>query len=280
MMIGESIGYREGKIGDALYNGENKPYGALLTYWAEIEEGQEKEVKVEIRDSNKEIVRTFYDKATKGMNRTSWRTNVDAPRRLTEAKPDKAFRPRGGFSAPPGDYYVNVILEKDTSHQWLKISPDPRLEISPSEIDLKQEMIKAYNVQLERATAIMDEVREQEDQLDLLNNLIEKNDVPKDDTLRIQLDSLSSSIKSFKETILGVQVQGIHRDPAVLSSVIRSVGYAIDHPLSPATANQQVQLDQLTTLISDREQDWNEIKTQDFVALKELLQSYNLDIWK
>ena len=31
--IGESIGYRQGKIGDALYNGENTEYGAIVNYY-------------------------------------------------------------------------------------------------------------------------------------------------------------------------------------------------------------------------------------------------------
>lgn len=31
--IGESIGYRYGKMGDALYEGENRPYGALISFY-------------------------------------------------------------------------------------------------------------------------------------------------------------------------------------------------------------------------------------------------------
>jgi len=292
MIVGESIGYRQGKIGDALYNGENRAFGALLTYWYDGQlsvedegngstskkEGSASEAKIEIRNSDDELVRTFYHEAKPGVNRTNWRTNIDAVRPPNRPKPKKEEKPRGGFYAPSGDYHVSVIIGQDTSSSWLKIAPDPRLKISTQEIAAKQDQIKSYNEQLARATALADEVRAEQEKIQLQKEVLQLT-MDKSDTLFVQLDSLSKDISNYKESILGKDVQGIYRDPAVLSSMTRSVGYAIDHPLSPVTANQATQLSQLENLITAKTDEWQKLKSKCRDAISVLLKDIKMDLW-
>ena len=60
--IGESIGYRQGKIGDALYEGTNRKYGALITFYTQ-EGGQ---FDVLIKNEAGELIRNLK---IKGKNR-------------------------------------------------------------------------------------------------------------------------------------------------------------------------------------------------------------------
>ena len=277
MIVGESIGYRQGKIGDALYNGENRAYGALLTYWLAGED--DKEVKIEIRNKDKELVRTFYDKSKPGVNRTNWRTNIDAVRPPQRKKPKNDERPRGGFYAGPGDYHVSVILDQDTSSQWLKIAPDPRLSITDSEVMAKQKQIDKYNQLLEKATAIADDVRDECDKLKLQKELLLLT-MDKEDATIIALDSISQDISDFRQVLLGRDdVQGIYRDPALMSSMVRSVGYAIDHPLSPVTENQEAQLSQLEKLIDNKSSEWGKLKTLCRDQVAQLLKGVKMNLW-
>lgn len=284
MIVGESIGYRQGKIGDALYNGENRAFGALLTYWyAGAESGEIKdggnEVKIEIRNSDEELVRTIFHKAKHGINRTNWRTDIDAVRPPQIAKPKKEAKPKGGFYAPSGDYHVSVIMGQDTSSSWLKISPDPRVTISVAEIAEKQKQIKAYNAKLARATALADEVRGEEEKIQLQKDILLFN-MDKSKTIFSQLDSISNDIKIYKESILGIEVQGIYRDPSILSSLTRTIGYAIDHPLSPVTANQETQLAQLEKVITTKSAEWQQLKRSCRAKMTLLLKDVNTNIWK
>ncbi len=288
MVVGESIGYRQGKIGDALYNGENRAYGAMLTYWYSSDQSGEEEdenendtseAKIEIRNSEKEVVRTIYHKAKHGINRTNWRTNIDAVRPPQTAKPKKEDKPKGGFYAPSGDYYISVIIGQDTSSNWLKIAPDPRLTISADEISEKQKQIKAYNIKLTKATALADEVRAEQEKIQLQKNVLLLN-MDESDTIFTQLDSISKEINVYKESILGKKVQGIYRDPSVLSSLTRSIGYAIDHPLSPVTANQEIQLLQLEKAIVAKSDEWQQLKSKCRDAIALLLKDVKTNLWK
>ena len=258
MIVGESIGYRDGKIGDALYNGENRPYGAMLTYWYKDKKGGE--AKILIKDANGQIVRTLYQKVKRGINRTNWPTNYDAVRYPNQAKPKGNLHPRGGWYAPSGDYQVQVIFGQDTSTQWLKISPDPRIEISAQEIADKQEQIERFNHVVNRLTAIGDGVREMKGDIQLAKDILGHNKVDIKDELYGTLDTISKQLKIYETAFFGEDgKQGIYRDPSVAANQVRSVGFLLDHPLSPVTDNQNAALQNLIALTEEQEQSWMKI---------------------
>ena len=194
-------------------------------------------------------------------------------------KPKKDAKPRGGFYAGPGDYYVSVMVDQDTSSQWLNIAPDPRLSITDSEIIAKQKQINNYNQLLERATAIADEVRDEASKMKLQKEVLLLT-MDKDDPLFVALDSVSRDLSDFRQVLLGKDdVQGIYRDPALMSSMIRSVGSAIDHPLSPVTSNQETQLSQLEKLIDSKKKEWMMIKTQCRDQVEQLMKGVKMNLW-
>ena len=260
MIVGESIGYRDGKVGDALYNGENRAFGALLTYWVKNEEGGDAHIL--IKDAEGQHVRTIKQKAKHGINRINWRTNYDAIRNPNQAKPKKDATPRGGWYASSGDYQVHVIMDKDTSTQWLKIAPDPRIDISPAEIKAKQTQINSYNEQKERLTEIGDGIREMKESIQLAKDILKHNELDKKDPLHASLDTISKQLEEYETGFFGVQgKQGIYRDPNVINSQLRSVGSLIDHPLSPVTDNQNAALKNLTQHADKKEQSWKDVSS-------------------
>ncbi|MFT6808182.1 MAG: photosystem II stability/assembly factor-like uncharacterized protein [Saprospiraceae bacterium] len=278
MIIGESIGYRQGKIGDALYNGENRKYGALLTYWYDGD--TEKEAKIEIRNADEAIVRTIYHKTSRGVNRANWRTNIDAPRDAKEKKSDEPYKPKGGFFASPGDYHVTISIDSFSTRLWMKLSSDPRIEISSDEIKDKSDQISAYNNEAIRVTALSDDVREFLDMVGLKKDIVKHTKPMDQDSLTQLIDSVETQVLEFQATILEKKdVQGIYRDPQVLYVQLRIIGYAIDHPLSPVTPNQEIQLTQLRIAIDKKDNEWNTLKgtlTQD---LKNQIPPSVLKIW-
>lgn len=258
MIIGESIGYRDGKVGDGLYNGENRAEGALLTYWLKNSEGGE--VQIEVKDADGNHVRSLKQKAKHGINRINWRTNYDAVRRPSRAKPKKDASPRGGWYAPSGDYQVVISMGDDTSTQWLKIAPDPRLDISAAEIADKQKQIASYDGVVNRLTVISDDMRELKERIQLAEDILEHNELDKKDALYVTLDTISKQLKEYETMFFGEQgKQGIYRDPSAISSQLRAVGYLLDHPLSPVTDNQNVALNNLSRLTEEKELAWDEL---------------------
>lgn len=273
MIVGESIGYRDGKIGDALYDGENRAFGALLTYWVKGEKGGD--IKILIKDAEGKIVRTMKDKAKHGINRTNWRTNYDAVRNPTQSKPKKDAPPRGGWYAPPGDYHVSVIMDKDTSAQWIKLAPDPRLDITAAQIAAKQEQISSYDKQKEQLTMIGDGVRDMKERVLLAKDIAKHNELDKADKIHETLDTISKQLEVYEVHFFGEKgKQGIYRDPNLITNVLRSVGYLLDHPLSPVTDNQNVALQNLTKRIAEEESKWSNLSkdlTMQLMAIQDRL---------
>lgn len=276
MIIGESIGYRQGKIGDAMYDGENRKRGALLSYYLK----EANDVKVEVIDEQGKVVRTQFTKGEKGVNRTTWNTNIDAPRYPTQEKPKGEYKPRGGFYASPGNYKIRMSTKTDTSAQDIIIDADPRLNISQREIKDKKTQIEDYNSQVSRVTNVADEIRKLESGMSLMKELMALNDVPEKDTSYTQIKEGVKELEAFKKQIYGEQKQGIYRDPYIMNSVIRGVGYALDHPLSPVTENQNVQLKLLKEKITKLESDWSKLESEIKQSMKKLKDELDLNVFK
>ena len=67
-------------------------------------------------------------------------------------------------------------------------------------------------------------------------------DIPKEDKIHSLVKDYTESVKGLKEMITGKQVQGIYRQPDVLTSQIFGTVFLLDHPLVPMTENQSSQL--------------------------------------
>ncbi len=244
MIIGESIGYRQGKVGDALYNGTNRLEGALMSYW--VNKDIDDKAKIIVQDAEGNHVRRLEHNLKVGLNRINWRTNHDAIRRPHQSKPKGDNPPRGGWYASPGDYHIQIISNQDTSSKWIKLSPDPRLDISPDEIEAKRRQINSYNEQANRVTAIADDYRSIAKKVELIEKLIAEAGDNDSNSNKDEVDSLKNELEEFDHYFFGPKDrQGIYRDPAVISNQLRSVGYLLDHPLSPVTDNQNVALENL-----------------------------------
>lgn len=131
--VAERIGYRS--TGHAMFFGENRPQGALLSFWAGASFSGSS-VQVEILDPQGGLVRSFRQQARNGLNRLTWDLRMDFP----DAE--------GGFFAPrgpmvlPGEYTIRVSGDDVSSETVLTVRPDPRLEIPRGERVAKLEALE------------------------------------------------------------------------------------------------------------------------------------------
>ena len=284
MVIGESIGYRHGKIGDALYNGENRPYGALLSYYLkEVAEGPVKElqdkVKIEITDENGGIVRTFYQAPKTGVNRVNWDLRMNSERLPSQAKPKKPVAPRGGFYAAPGQYSVAISYQSYTATGSLQVHADPRVQTSPPAIAKKVALIKKQNDLIRAATKAADEIRELENRMKLTRQALELNEVKTDAAIFQSLEKALDGLQLLKEKALGKEVQGIYRDPEALTSLLFATGYLLDLPLVPVSENQQRQQSLLEKAVGQFSADLDDFKSKHLPQLKKELTGHQLSLF-
>jgi len=111
--------------GDAMFQGNVRPLGAVLTYAAGPSD-QDREVTIQILDPSGTVVRTLEEQARPGLNRTVWD--------LREENPDPEagggrFAP-DGLEVLPGTYQVRIQVEGAEASASLEVLPDPRVDIS------------------------------------------------------------------------------------------------------------------------------------------------------
>jgi photosystem II stability/assembly factor-like uncharacterized protein len=125
------------------FRGENRPYGALVTFSLNVEglprpevaeekvrkEGEEApQAEIQVRAADGELLRTFEAPVTLGVNRIAWDLRRDA----FKAPPgyeERRSEPRGP-EVLPGLYGVRVRYEDHQAESDLRVLPDPRTEIS------------------------------------------------------------------------------------------------------------------------------------------------------
>ena len=231
--------------GDALYNGENKPYGAIISYYMnqtkekEVKSTQKKKrkkksnieavkkeqkpeenldsLKLEIFDEDR-LIRTLKIKAPKedGIHKIYWymdEKGADRPsRKIRTLK-----REPGGVQVKPGIYQLKLSYGNQTSTSEIKVEYDPRLEMP---IDAITEI---YNTSksLEKDQQLMaDVVKQLVKSKNIASKL--KKEFKKEDEKRYesQIKASSEIVKKIDE-LIGVFIgkedkrQGITRNPEV-----------------------------------------------------------------
>jgi photosystem II stability/assembly factor-like uncharacterized protein len=246
--IPPAIQYRAAQVAgirftaDAMFHGENRPYGALLTYsvgdtsggaagsggsGSEGRSGQAGEradsvkAKIEVLDSGGTILRTFDGPAKPGINRAAWNLRRDGFKRLRDddETPEEFLPP--GPDVLPGTYTVRVIVRTDTASQTVEVRPDPR---RPGVLEARQAKLDALMRAGRRQETAVEAVERLRRARNGIDDVLERLKGKEDSTsraLRTAGDSLKTRLTEVETLFTNPRdVQGIRNDPdAVLSTI-------------------------------------------------------------
>lgn len=113
-------------------HGEERPYGALLTFWARtaaLEPGQAaRSAEIQIADGAGRPLRSLVSPLRPGLNRVVWGLERDAKARRPRAggRGPLPASPGPGAELPPGTYLVKVRAGGHEDHGTVRILGDPR----------------------------------------------------------------------------------------------------------------------------------------------------------
>ena len=124
---GIRMGYRV--VGHALYFGESRPYGALVSYWVGADIASGDPAQVEVRTEGGQLIRRLEGPAEYGVNRVVWDLQPDQEEDVAGA----TGRGRGGRGPQPEDeelvpgvYEVTIRIAGQESTTLVEVLPDPR----------------------------------------------------------------------------------------------------------------------------------------------------------
>jgi hypothetical protein len=123
---------------DAMFQGETREPGALLTYYL-AQGGEEAEATIQILDWEGTVIRTIEGPARAGLNRMSWDLREEAP--AAAGVGGGRFR-AAGIEVLPGRYQVRVEAGGAESTNEVEVLSDPRVEIPLAVRIQKQEALR------------------------------------------------------------------------------------------------------------------------------------------
>ena len=152
--------------GYANFVGENRPYGALLSYSIGSPSdgavtGIGKKVSIEVLDEADVIIRTFEAPAKPGVNRTVWDLRHDGFRRPRRSWSSYSGRSTvRGPQALSGRYTVRIDFEGEEASAVVEVRDDPRFEVPIAEQREKLDFIMTVGRRQEVATEAVDRLRD------------------------------------------------------------------------------------------------------------------------
>ena len=232
--------------GDALYNGENRKGGAMITYYvkdvskkekSKTDEGDKPETKktgVQRKDSivfeifdGDRLIRTLKQKAPKkkGFHRTYWRLDEKGPNRPAR-KLSKSKREPSGVSVKPGTYTVKVSFGDSSDTTTITVKTDPRIEVSTKAIAEVYDMGKELEGYTQVAADAVKQLVESKNLVDKMNAQMKELD---EKAYKTQIKNAKEMVKEM-DSIIALFIgkedkrQGITRNPEV--TVAQRLGIA------------------------------------------------------
>ena len=233
--LGEPNGYRS--TGNGLFFGENREQGALLTVYVK-EATAGKNATVRIYDANNELIRTFRTEVKAGANRFTWDLRRKGVARPSLSRPKKDAAEPEGHSVLPGKYKVKVTYGDHQSEQSLDVVADPAYQVSIAQMQAKAALIARHNQNIARFAEQMYQLGDAKAQIEVLKGQLQKQDADK--KLIEQSDALLDKIQSIVKLINGPDdVQGLYRDPELLSAKLSAASRSLQDVIYPITETNE-----------------------------------------
>ncbi|WP_188604632.1 WD40/YVTN/BNR-like repeat-containing protein [Aquaticitalea lipolytica] len=244
--------------GDAMYNGENKGFGAIFSYYLKVDEKKEdakgnkdKKKKDEASDNEKDdsaaedkavikwdslslqiydgerLIRTLKQKAPEksGVHKWTWymdEAGVERPSKSTRKRNNEP----GGASVKPGKYKAVLTFGDLKSEEMITVKTDPRLDVSSANINEVYAASKELENMQQTAADAVKQLVESKKIADAYQSDLKKLDK---DTYKEQIKASKDIIKKIDDIIdiyLGKEDkrQGITRNPEI--TVMERLGNA------------------------------------------------------
>ena len=224
--------------GDALYHGENKSRGALITYYFNPEKSK-KGVSTARKDSifleiykGNEKIRTLKYKAPKeqGMYKVRWgmdEKGVDRPSRRIR----NSTREPGGVQVIPGEYTLKLKYKDQVSEEKITVQFDPRLQLSDEAIKQKYDAQKELENHQANISKMVKQLVENKNAIGAFEKKLSSEDKTKyKEEIKLSKE-MSKKLENHIALFMGKidRRQGITRNPEVtvlqrLRSASRYVG--------------------------------------------------------
>jgi photosystem II stability/assembly factor-like uncharacterized protein len=284
---------------DAMYQGENRNGGAILSYYVKVDEKKsttDKKEKISKDDKVKKDsitlevfngltkIRTLKFKAPKksGIHKTTWYMREKGVARASR-RIRKSTREPGGVTVKPGVYKLRMTYGYETSEQDIIVAYDPRLEISDEAINQKYNASKELESYQAKIAAIVKQLVESKNTASSIKSKLTKEDKTKYKNEIKASKEIDKKIDSLIALYLGTidKRQGITRNPEI--TVNQRFGQAsryIRSRFGEQTSTETVLMNQFIEEFKKAVTETNTFFNNDWITYKKSVENINISPFK
>ena len=285
---------------DALYNGENRDNGALISYYIQVEEKKKEDIKKdEEKDSEDEedeakvkwdsirlkvfdgdrLIRTLKRKTpdSTGFYKIKWAMDekgADRPSR----KIKKQDKEPGGVDVKPGKYKLLLEYGDQSSETYVEVKSDPRLQIPQKNIDEIYAASKNLEKMRQTAADAVKQLVESKEVASKYQKELQKLDKKKfKDQIKLSKE-ITKKIDSVVALYLGKEDkrQGITRNPEVNAMQrLNTAGWYVGSRQDGLTATENRLIKQAKDALQNALQKTNDFFDKDWKPYREEIEKAN-----
>ena len=267
--MAEAIGYRS--TGHAMFFGDNRQYGAMLSFWIGDSTTQNAVIEVLAGD---EVIRTIEPDVQRGLNRISWNLRDDGVRTLTSSGTSTGM---AGLVLP-GIYSVRVVVDEDTATGTILVDPDPRLAVSRRERTLKVEVIRQLGLRTEVVTEAVERIRATKKAINTALSALEEKDDSASQELAEMSRGLDETLDSLSARFVNPPGSGFGGNNPPISSQLSRIYGSLQSSWDAPTEAQRLRLERADLEMADALADFNRVFSEDVMELRRVLAAVGLDL--
>jgi len=232
---------------DAMYQGENKAFGAQISYWynAQTTTTETKDSTQTQKPSSDSLFMKIYDKDrlirtlkrkvpdSSGIYKWTWYLNEaggDRPSRKIRKRKNEP----SGSSVKPGNYKIVLTNDGMTTQTTITVASDPRIVVSQKAIDQKYDTSKTIEQMTQIAADAVKQLVESKNTATSFSKTLKKEDKKLHKEAIDSCTTISETIENLIALFIGKEDkrQGITRNPevTVLNRIRTASWYASSRP--------------------------------------------------
>jgi len=294
-------------IADGEFDGDKRPYGALLSLWvhpeaqkgsseakgsdpeedeeeesSEKKEGKTDKLKVTVLDMAGDTVRRFSTEIDTGMQRISWDLRGNGARYPSrrETKPD-ADPPRG-IQVLPGTYRIVAALGEQKDSTSVRVLADPRItDVTLAGLRKRHEIFTGFYGLVEKASAGFGQLQEAEKTIARVHTALETLPDSTQKEIKKLGKSLQDSIDRLEELyMLPEDFKGIRRSTGKLNSTLNRTGGYLSDLEGPITQGAEIMLDQARQQTGEVLEQIHRFMTNDWTEYRQKVEALDFSLFK
>lgn len=280
---------------DAIYAGETRDYGAMISYYVDPPEKEqsddsvEKEsyrgrkkkdtVSIKILDKDDKVVRKMDGPMKKGIQRIVWNLRRDGfrlPGRSDQQRRGSRFGPQ----VLPGIYTVQIKMGDRVAKGEVEVLPDPRENIQMVERKEKFDAIMHMGQRMEVVAEAVDKIQSATKAVDTVLGFVKNKKDSVSQSLAKSGKATKKKLEKLQHLFMGRRdKQGIFRDPDVVMSRVMAPGRSMGSSFDKPTQSQRKAMEKADKVLSDALNKFNMVFENDIVAFQNAVRDAGFDLF-